>query len=63
MFYSLAVCSKLWSALLQFSHSRIMDGWDSHDASPVPALLHLYNGAFSQVKDSVMFLSGECLNY
>lgn len=38
-------------------------GWGSHGASPVPALLGPYSDAFSQVKDSVVFLTGECLNY
>lgn len=33
--YSLAVCSEIWGTLLQFSHSRIMDGV----AMKVPAFL------------------------
>ena len=40
--------------------SRQDHGWGSHDASPVPALLGPYSGAFSQVKDSVTFLTGGC---
>lgn len=49
---------------LLFGHIAPVQSWQDHSwGSPVPALLSLYSGVFSQVKDSVMFLTRESPNY